>query len=170
MKWLRFAAQGIEGFSETVAKTVRWLVLVTMSITIYDVAMRFFFNDPTIWAYELSGLLLGPFWLLGGAYLPLQDGHVRMDVFHRRLAPRKRAILDLVTYTLFFFYCTFILIYGWDYVWMSFMRQEHLRSLWKPLLWPFKMWIPVGASLILLAGVAKYIRDLYLAITGRSLS
>jgi TRAP-type mannitol/chloroaromatic compound transport system permease small subunit len=42
-------------------------------------------------------------------------------------------------------------------------------TMWKPLLWPFKVWLPVGVGLILLAGIAKYIRDLYIAITGRPL-
>jgi hypothetical protein len=32
------------------------------------------------------------------------------------------------------------------------------------------VWIPVGVGLILLAGIAKYIRDFHIAITGRSLS
>ena len=169
MKWLRFAVQRIDAFSEIIAKTVIWLVLITMSTTVYDAVMRYFFDAPTVWAYELGGLLLAPFWLLGGGYVLLQNAHVRMDVFYRRLPPRKQAIMDLVTYTLFFFYCSLILIYGWDYFWLSFTRQDHSRTLWKPVLWPFKAFIPAGAGLILLAGIAKYIRDLYIAITGRLL-
>lgn len=169
MKWLQLFVKGIDTFSLKIAKTVRWLILIIMSITVFDVVMRYFFNDPTIWAYDLSGLLLGPFWLLGGAYLLLQDGHVRMDVLYRRLTPRKQAILDLVMYTFFFYYCIFIVIYGWDYFWLSFARQEVSRGLWHTILWPFKVWIPVGVGLILFAGIAKYIRDLYIAITGRRL-
>ena len=170
MKWLQLFVEGIDTFSLKIAKTVRWLVIIIMSITVFNVVMRYFFDDPTIWAYPLSGLLLGPFWLLGGAYLLLQGGHVRLDMFYRRLTPRKQAILDLVTYTLFFFYCSLILIYGWDYFWLSFVRQEVSRGLWKTILWPFKVWIPVGIGLILLAGIAKYIRDFHIAITGRPLS
>jgi len=169
MKWLKFAVQRVDAFSEIIAKTVSWLILFTMSITVYDAVMRYFFNAPTIWAYELGGLLLAPFWLLAGGYVLLQDAHVRMDVLYRRLTPRRQAIMDLVTYALFFFYCSLILIYGWDYFWLSFIRQDHSRSLWKPILWPFKVMIPAGAGLILLAGIAKYIRDLYIAITGRPL-
>lgn len=169
MRRLRAIAQGIDALSEITAKSIRWLILFMMTITGYDVVLRYFFNAPTIWAYKLTGLLLGPLWLLSGAYVLLTDGHVRMDVFYRRLTPRKRAIVDLVMYTLFFFYCIFILIYGCDYFWTSFIRQDVSRGLWKPILWPFKVWVPVGVSLILLAGIAKYIRDLYMAITGRSL-
>lgn len=169
MKWLRFVVQRIDAFSEIIAKTVRWLILITMSITVYDVVLRYLFESPTIWAYELSGLLLGPFWLLCGGYVLSKDAHVRMDVFYRRLPPRGQAIMDLATHTLFFFYCSLILIYGWNYFWLSLIRNEHSRSVWGPPVWPFAAVLPVGAGLLLLAGIAKYIRDLYTAITGRSL-
>jgi len=170
MKWLKFFVRRIDDLNTGITKTVSWLVVVTMCITVYDASMRYLFNDPTIWAYQLGGLLLAPFWLLAGGYVLAQDAHVRMDVFYRRLTPRKQAILDLVTYTFFFFYCSLILIYGWNYFWLSFIRQDHLSmTMWKPLLWPFKVWLPVGVGLILLAGIAKYIRDLYIAITGRQL-
>ena len=169
MKWLRFAVRRIDGFSEIIAKAIRWLVLIIMSITVYDVVMRYFLNAPTVWAYELAGLLLGPFWLLGGAYVLLHEGHVRLDILYRRLAPRRQAIMDLVTYTLFFFYCSLILIHGWDYFCFSFIRLEHSLTMWGPPIWPFKLAIPIAAALILLQGIAKYIRDLYIAITGRPL-
>jgi TRAP-type mannitol/chloroaromatic compound transport system permease small subunit len=169
MRWIRALVKGIDGFSTITANTIRWLVLIIMSITVYDVVLRYFFNDPTIWAYELSGLLLGPFWLLGGAYVLLHDGHVRLDILYRRFSPRKQAIIDLVTFTLLFFYCGLILIHGWDYFLFSFSRFEHSLTMWGPPIWPFKLVIVIGAALILLQGIAKYIRDLYMGITGRRL-
>jgi len=169
MKWLRPSVRGIDSFTDTVGKVIRWLVLVIMSITVYDVIMRYFFNAPTIWAYELSGLLLGPFWLLAGGYVILHGGHVRLDILFRRLSPRGQAIIDLVTHPLLFFFCVLIIIKGWDYFLFSLMRYEHTVSVWGPLIWPFKLIIPIGAGLFLLQGVAKYIRDLHIGITGRAL-
>ena len=169
MKWLALVVGRIDSFNTILVKVVSLLVLVSMSITLYDVVLRYFFAAPTIWAYELGGLLLGPFWLLGGGYVLLQNAHVRMDVLHRRLSPRGQAIIDLATYTFFLFYCTLILIYGIDHTWTSFLRQDHSRTIWKPLLWPWRAMIPAGAALILVAGIAKYISDFYVAITGRRL-
>jgi TRAP-type mannitol/chloroaromatic compound transport system permease small subunit len=133
------------------------------------VVMRYFFNSPTVWAYELSGWLLGPLWLLGGAYVLLHDEHVRLDILYKRFTPRKRAIIDLVTFTLFLFYCSLILIYGWDYFLYSFAKNEHSLTVWGPPIWPLKLMIPVGAAFILLQGIAKYIRDFHMAVTGRQL-
>jgi len=169
VKWLRFTVQRIDGFIEIITKSVCWLILVLMSITFYDVVMRYFFNAPTIWAYELVGLLFAPLWLLTGAYLLSHNEHVRMDIFYRHLSPRKKAIMDLVTYTLFLFYSISILVYGWEWFCLSFTRQDHSQTIWRPILWPFKVFIPIGVGLLLFAGLAKYIRDLYIAITGRVL-
>ena len=169
MKWLALVVRRIDQSNNVIVKVVSLLVLVSMTTTLYDVIMRYFFHAPTIWAYELGGLLLGPFWLLGGGYVLLQDAHVRMDVLHRRLSYRSQAIVDLVTYTFFLFYCSLILIYGIDHTWTSFIRQDHSRTLWKPLLWPWRAIVPLGAALILVAGIAKYARDFHMAITGRRL-
>jgi len=167
MKWLRLTVKAIDLSSDVVAKYACWVILALMSFTFYDVVMRYFFNSPTIWAYELVGLLFGPLWLLVGAYLLTHNEHVRMDIFYRRLAPRKQAIIDLITYSLFLIYAILILVYGWDYFMNSFMRGDQSRTIWHPYLWPFKLFIPVGVGLMLLTGIAKYIRDFYMAITGR---
>jgi len=169
MRWIKTIIKGINGFSTITANTARWLVMIIISITVYDTVMRYFFNSPTIWAYELAGWLLGPLWLLGGAYVLLHDEHVRLDILYQRFSPRKRAIIDLVTFTLLFFYCSLILIHGWDYFLYSFAKNEHSLTVWGPPIWPFKLMIPVGAAFILLQGIAKYIRDFHMAITGRQL-
>jgi TRAP-type mannitol/chloroaromatic compound transport system permease small subunit len=170
MKWLRLTVKAIDFSSDAVAKYVCWVILALMVLTFYDVVMRYSFNSPTIWVYELVGLVFGPLWLMVGAYLLTHDEHVRMDIFWRRLSPRNQAIVDLITYTLFFFYSILIVVYGWDYFMKSFIRQDHLSmTMWKPLVWPFKLFLPVGVGFMVLAGIAKYIRDLYMAITGRRL-
>lgn len=169
MRWLIFVVRSTDTFCAAIAKAAKWIIVFLMVITVYDVVMRYVLTATTVWAYELGGLLLAPLWLLAGGYLLSQDGHVSMDVLYRRLAPRKRAIIDLVTYTLFFFYISLLLTEGWDNFWVSFLRSEHSRTMWGPPIWPFKAAIPAGAGIILLAGIAKYIRNLHIAITGRTL-
>ena len=169
MKQLRLILRAIDASGDMVPKYACWLILVIMALTFYDVVVRYFFNAPTIWIYEFVGLLFGPLWLMVGAYLLTHDEHVRMDILWRRFTPRQQAIVDLITYTLFFFYVILVLVYGWDYFLTSFIRGGQSRTIWHPYLWPFKLFIPIGVGLMLLTGIAKYIRDLYMAITGRRL-
>ena len=90
-----------------------------------------------------------------------------MDLVFLSFSNRKKAIFDLITFSLFFFYFGTIVFYGWQDWYTGLIHNEHSRSVWRPVLWPFKLAIPVGVSLLLLAGIGKYIRDLYTAITGR---
>jgi TRAP-type mannitol/chloroaromatic compound transport system permease small subunit len=48
----------------------------------------------------------------------------------------------------------------------SFQFGETASTPFAPLLWPIKMTIPLGALLILLQGLAKFLRDLKLVISG----
>jgi len=170
MRRLRFALKSIDAISGWVARLAGCMLLVWIPITVYDVIMRYFFSAPTVWAYELSGLLFGPFWLLGGAYVLKEKAHVSFELFYRRLTPRGQAIMDLVTYTLFFYYCGLILKFGWDHFWLAVVKDQHTSSIWGPPLAPFWLMIPIGAGLILLVGIAKYIRDLHMAVTGRPIT
>jgi len=169
MQALRAGLRFVDSISKWIALTASFVILFWIVITIFDVIMRYFFRAPTVWAYELAGLLFGPFWLLAGAYVLSVKGHVNFELFYRRLTDRGQAIIDLITYTLFFFYCFLIAQWGWDYFLAAVERGSHSSSIWGPQLAPFWLMIPLGAALILLQGVAKYIRDFYAAITGRQL-
>ena len=68
-----------------------------MLFGVYEVAARYFFNRPTIWVWELNGLLQCVFVALAGGYTLLVRGHVRVDVVYGHLSMRKKAILDLIT-------------------------------------------------------------------------
>ena len=166
MNKLRIAVRFMDGLASGVAKCVRWFIFFFMVVIIFDVALRYFFQSPTLWARELVALLFGPLWILTGAYLLTTDEQVRMDLVFHRLSTRKKAILDLITFALFFLYFATMVFYAWKDWWACYTMAEHSRSVWGPVLWPFKLAIPIGISLLLIAGIAKYIRDLYVAITG----
>ncbi len=73
------------------AKSVKWLILCFVVITIFDVIMRYFFKAPTLWARELVALLFGPLWMLTGAYLLIIDEQVRMDLVFHKFSMRKKS-------------------------------------------------------------------------------
>lgn len=167
MRGLRSALRFVDGISYRVAFIASFIMAIWLPITVFDTIMRYFFRQPTMWAYELSGLLFGPFWLLGGAYVLSRNEHVSFELFHNKMSLRGQAITDVITYTLFFFYCGMILIFGWEHFMLAVVKNQHTSSIWAPPLAPFWFAIPLGTALILLQGIAKYVRDLYAAITGR---
>jgi len=167
MRVLRQALRFIDLVNAWVAKTVAWVVVVIIATTIYEIVMRYVFNAPTDWVFEFNYLIHGPYFLLLGAYTFAINGHVNVDIIYARLSKRTRAVVDLFTMPLFFFFTLMMLVYGGRFAMNSLSFRETLSSAWAPPVYPVKFVIPVAAFLLLLQGLAKYIRDLYLAVTGK---
>ena len=56
-----------------------------------------------------------------GAYVLKHGGHVNVDILYGRFSPRIRAIIDLFTWLLFFYFCGLLLVKGWEMAWDSFV-------------------------------------------------
>jgi len=157
----------IDAISEFAGMTARWAGLVMVAAMITEVTSRYIFSSPTVWAHSLCQMLWAFFILLGGSYVLRLQAHVRCDFLYVRFSLRKRAIIDLCTQLLFFIWIIVILVYAVPFAWESLMRFECYPGKWNAPKWPIKMLVPIGMSLVLLQGIANYIRDLYLAFTGR---
>ena len=167
MRVLRNCLLVIDRINEWVAKLVSWAIILIIGSTAYEVVMRYVFAAPTEWSFELNYLVNGAYFLLLGAYTFAARGHVNVDIIYARLSARKKAILDLFTAPLFFFFTYMMLIYGMRFALKSLTYRETLSSAWAPPIYPVKMVIPVAAAMLILQGLAKFIRDLHTALTGR---
>lgn len=167
MNVLRRILSAIDRMNFWVARTVSWVVVVIIATTIYEIICRYVFNAPTNWVFEFNYLIHGPYFLLLGAYSFAINGHVNVDIVYGRLSKRTKAVVDLFTMPLFFFFVLMMLIYGGRFAMNSFAFRETLSSAWAPPVYPVKFTIPVAAFLLLLQGLAKYIRDFHLAVTGK---
>ena len=169
MTVLRRLVNGIDALSRGTGRVISYFVPLMMLILVYEVVLRYVFNEPTKWAHETANFMFGSYFILLGGYALYWGAHISMDLLYGRWSPRRKAIVDVFTYLLFFFFIGALFWLGGEYGWEAFLRLEHSRTAWGPPIWPFKMMIPVGALLFLLAGVAKLIRDLNLAIRGKEL-
>lgn len=159
---------GIDRLNTWVGKAVKYLVLVSIVALLYEAISRYFFNAPTMWAIEGSQFAMGAYFLLGGGYALLRGAHVRMDIFYDKWSPKKKAIVDVATFSIFAAYCVALVWNTGDHGIQSFLRGEHSTSWWGPPVYPIKLILPVGAFLLLLQGIAFFIRDLY-TVSGRVL-
>jgi TRAP-type mannitol/chloroaromatic compound transport system permease small subunit len=157
----------IDQISEKSGKAVSFFILALVGVIIYEIVSRYFFKSPTIWAHEISQMIYGAYVILLGAYALKRGGHVNVDLLYGRFQPRTRAIIDLFTWLLFFYFCGLLLWKGGEMAWDSFVFRETDSTSFAPPLYPIKMMIPLGALLILLQGLAKFIRDLTFAVTGK---
>jgi TRAP-type mannitol/chloroaromatic compound transport system permease small subunit len=97
-------------------KAFGWLiVLMTFGVS-YEVVVRYVLNAPTPWSLDVSYIMYGTLFMMGGAYTLSRGGHVRGDFLYRLWSPRAQAGVDLALYFLFFFPgITALIIAGWRY-------------------------------------------------------
>jgi len=157
---MRRFVYAIDELSRTVGHTFAWCALALTAGTCYEVFMRYVLNDPTSWAFDFSYLCYGALFYMAGAYTLSRGGHVRCDVFYRLLRPRTQAMVDLALYVLFFFPGILALVFaGWDDGMDSMrVRESSVNSPAGVPIWPLKMLVPFGATLLSLQGLAEMVR------------
>jgi len=94
---------------------------------------------------------------------------VNVEIFHDRLPLRVRAILDLVTFLLPLGICVLMIWLGGNIFLVSLGKLERTNTEFGPPLYPLRGVIPVAGFLLLTQVVAKFARDLHIAITGEEL-
>lgn len=160
----------IDGMSEWSGKVFSFLVVVATLVVVYEVVMRYAFRAPTIWGLELTIFLCGATYVMAGAYAHLYDAHVKVDVLYLRWTPRIRAIVDLVTAPFFFVAIGVLLWVGAEWTVQAIVGKATSGSIWSPTIWPMRLLIALGSFLLLLQGLAKFIRDFGVARRARESS
>ena len=122
-------------------------VLMVLIVT-YEVVLRYFFDRPTRWVFDISTLGLLFLTPIAAAWVLRQEGHVRIDILLLRLDPKNQAIINGITSLVALLACIVFLWKGCEVMWDAYQTGELLlRSLIIPkhlVLWPF----PLGAFLL----------------------
>lgn len=165
---LKKIVKAIDTLSKYSGLSARWLAWLLVLVGAYDTIARHFFNAPPIWAYETLCMAGGALYALGWSYVHLKDSHVRVDLLFRLLSDRKKALMDVISSLIFFFPLMIVLVQvstKWAVrAWR--IKETMITTYWYPPAGPFRTVVALGAFLLLLQGVAKFIRDLYFVIRG----
>ena len=158
----------IDAVSDRTGRIVGWIAVPMIVALIYEVFARYVFQRPTIWSYEITYMIYGTHFLLGAAYTLRVKGHIRIDLLYMRFSIRGRALIDVIGYLVIFFPIMFILVISsYDMAKDAYMIKEVSQfTPWQPILWPFKSVICVGFSLLILQGIAEFIRSVVTLIRG----
>lgn len=117
--------QKIELINEKIGHFTAWFTLFIVLITFVVVILRYAFDTGSIALQESITYLHAFVFMLGAAYTLKHDGHVRVDIFYRKMSITKKAWVDLIgTLLLLFPVCLFILFSSWDYVFTSWVLLE----------------------------------------------
>ncbi|WP_438883351.1 TRAP transporter small permease subunit, partial [Bacillus cereus group sp. Bce013] len=75
---------------------IAWLVIIMMLVQFAIVIMRYWLGINSIVMQESVMYMHAAVFMLGAAWTLKRDGHVRVDIFYRRLSDRGRAWIDLM--------------------------------------------------------------------------
>jgi TRAP-type mannitol/chloroaromatic compound transport system permease small subunit len=162
------AVRIIDKFTDTTGVWVAWLNVPLVLAVAYEVIARYFFHAPTIWSFDVTYMLYGTIFMLGCAFALHKGAHIRTDFLYDRWSVKTKGIIDAVSYIVFFFPSFFVfMLVGWEEGFYSFTISETSEQTpWRPILWPFKMVVPLACLLLLLQGVSELIKSFYAASMG----
>lgn len=165
--YLRIARR-LDPISVASGQLVAWLIIPMVLGLTYEVVSRYVFNLPTLWAYDMTFMMYGTYFMLGAAFTLQRKGHVRTDSFYGEWSPRRQATIDMACYLLMFLPFVLVLIFtGWGYFLKSFLTDERfVSSPWMPIAWPFKAVMPLTGVLLLIQGLSEFFKALHTFKTG----
>jgi len=158
----------MDAISEWTGKLASFLMAGLVAAICYDVTLRYVFNAPSAWGFDITYMVYGAYAMLGVAYCEKRHGHVRMDLVYAVLSPKAKAWVDVICYLLLFFPFLIILTYkcGDHALWSLHAGERSSGSVWRPLLGPFKLIITFGFVLFIFQGLVNFLRALRVAIKG----
>lgn len=159
-------ARTVTRINRWIGKFTAWIVVPLFLLLLCDVVMRYVAGRPLPWSSELAQLVFGIYGILAGGFLLAERGHVNVDIIYGRFSPQRKARIDIATSFLFFLFVGILLwqsidlfLDSIDWPQMRPHRIERSNSVWKPALWPVKIFIPIAASLLLAQGIVRLVAD-----------
>jgi TRAP-type mannitol/chloroaromatic compound transport system permease small subunit len=157
---MRGVVRWIDGLSRLFGALAAALVIVLVTLMLYDVVARYLFNAPTIWGNDVNTWLMGASFVLSIAYAMSTDSHVRVDLLYDGRSRSRMRIFDLVGLALVILPTVVWLTWGlFDHFMTAYRTGERSGSGgWNPIVWPFKFVLFMGFVIFAIQIVAEIIK------------
>jgi len=160
----------IDAINERAGAISSWLLLVLITVILYEVIARYVFNKPTTWGFGTLRMISGAIVVLGWAYAQRYKSHIRVDILYTRFSLRKKAFVDVIGTSLLFLplFATFTVLVGLDIKrsYWSYTTLRHMSGIPTNLI--YEAIILIGLCLFFLQFLATLIRDIHTLIKGKS--
>lgn len=87
--------RAVDRVNQFIGLSVCHLYLICAAVTVYEVAMRYFFNAPTQWAFEVVMVVCASAWALSGSYITMRRSHIAITVIYERFTGKFKWWVDL---------------------------------------------------------------------------
>ena len=149
----------IDGFSDLLGRGLKWLVLVTVTISAWNAVARKLFDAGSNALLEIQWYLFAMVFMLRAGYAFMKNAHVRIDFISNHLSPKLRNLIDIVGIVVFLFpLCYMIATMAWPTFSNAFESGEMSQNAGGLIRWPVYLLIPVGFGLLALQGLSELIK------------
>ena len=169
MQALHRIIRGIDTMTEKTGRLLAWLCLAMALTTCLVVLLRYGLGIGSIAVQESVTYMHASVFMLGAAFTLKRGGHVRVDIFYRRMTPRAKAWVNSIGAIVFLLpLCVFLFVVSWHFVSESWAMAEgspdpggiHAVFLLKSL-------IPLLAVSLGLQGLAELLRNILVLVEGQ---
>jgi len=151
----------IDRFNEIVGKSVGWLILLSILISAINAVVRKTLNMSSNAWLEAQWYLYGAAFLLAAAYTLKQNEHIRIDIVYGIWSRRVQHWIDLLGHLLFLMPFVLLMIYYFiPYFLLSFRSGEVSTNAGGLIIWPAKLMLLLGFTLLGLQGVSEIIKKI----------
>lgn len=149
----------IDNISVTIGRLTAFTAVMIGLVIIFEVIMRYVFNVPTRWAFDLTIQLAGFYFILMGAYALKEGGHVSIDIFVESVGENPRKILSLVGYLVYFFPFAIVITQKTiEFAHRSYLQKETTWGSIQIPVYPVKIAMAVAFLLLTMQGLSQVIK------------
>ena len=150
----------IDTTNEWGGRATWFIIIYLMTLGVYDVVMRYLFNSPSLWIWLTLQFAMVTLACLAGGYALQKGAFIKLDLIYARFSPRGKAIADIFTFVFILLSCVILIWKGIEAAQGSVAIRQMTHSVPRlPIYW-LKALIPLGAFLVLLVAVKKFISDI----------
>ena len=154
--------ENIEKVTTDIGKAFSWLIVPLVLSLCYEVFARYVLGQPTIWAFDITYMLMAAIFLTAAAYTLAENRHIRIDVFYGKFSPTTKAWVDLIGYAVLFLPVIALLSYFSVGNVIESIRKSETSDLspWHPVMWPFRAAIALCFCLLFIQGMCEVLKSI----------
>jgi len=149
----------IDALNEFIGRSVYWLILVAVLLSAGNAIVRKTLNYSSNALLETQWYLFSAVFLLCAGYALLRNEHVRIDVVAGRFSRLTQTWIDILGTIFFLLPMALVFVYlSWPVFVRTWVHEEISGSAGGLAIWPARLLVPIGFSLLALQGVSEIVK------------
>jgi TRAP-type mannitol/chloroaromatic compound transport system permease small subunit len=146
---------------EAISRYLSVAYVLSVLVTIYDVVLDVFLNEPTVWVYDVVTTLIAVAFLIGGSYALMRREHICITALYDRYPRRVQLMIDVFTSMLAIVYFVAFSWFAWKMASLSVMNWEVGGSVWRqPTPVIVKVSMLIGVLLMIVQMISNILGDI----------